>query len=113
FFDAIASVPDEDPSRDDVEAVGDLFALADEDGTIAHELPELLNHFDPFGRIVPYMIVNRLGDPLRASGIKEITDLGRFGGAYGMNSPAWRKMAGALCIHVHGLGYDVEEGADS
>ena len=109
LFDAIASVPDQDPSREDVEAIADLFALAEEDGTVAHELPELLNHFDPFGRIVPDMIVERLADSLRAAGIEKIRDLGRFGGAYNMNSPAWRKIAVALCVRVHGLSVSAEE----
>jgi hypothetical protein len=100
ILERVAVIEDAAPGADTQSAVRDLLALEHEDRTIAHDLPALLAHIDPHGRVAPELIARRLTDPLSTPTVEAITEAARFAGWYDLGGIAWRKIASAACARL-------------
>lgn len=108
ILERVAVAEDTAPGTDTQSAVEDLLALEHSDRTIGHDLPALLAHIDPHGRVVPELIAQRLTDPLRTPTVEAVTEAARFAGWYGLGGIAWRTIASAACARLPEFAGDAE-----
>ena len=71
-------------------AIDELLTLAEAGGTVGYYLPEVLHDVDPVGFVVPDAVAAALASIDQP---KRILALMRVGGAYAVNSSAWRTIA--------------------
>jgi hypothetical protein len=100
ILERVAVIEDAAPGADAQSAVENLLGLEHMDRTIEHDLPALLAHIDPHGRVVPELIARRLADPLNTPTVEAVTKAARFAGWYGLGGIAWRTIASAACARL-------------
>lgn len=84
-------------------AVGEVLDLVKDNGSVGYYLPEVLRDIDPEGFVVPAQVAARAALGSDAEGVRR---LARIGGAYAVNSLAWRTIALATIRAASPLGID-------
>jgi hypothetical protein len=87
----VTPISETDAIRDAVhESTRRLVRLAMEDGSVGYRLPEHIVDIDPNGLVVPDIVIEEFGATVDAEHRRR---LARVGGAFPLNSDAWRRMA--------------------
>lgn len=100
---AVATIPDEAPSAETVQAMEALLAFNEGDLASSHGLPELLVRLDPHGRVLPGLLATKLADPLGGASVDQVVDSAEHARAYAIGTAPWRTIALAACRRVEVL----------
>ncbi len=88
---------------EEVAAISNVLDFVEDNGSVGYYLPEILCDVDPGGLVVPAAVATRADG---AAGAEDTRRLARIGGAYAVNSTAWRTIALAVIRAAQPFGAD-------